>query len=167
MENGTRYFIIFFVLMALQIFILNNVSAIGMTAPYLYVAFVLMLPINLSPTFVLLLSFFVGLIEDLSISSLGVHSCAMVFLAFVRPTILKLMAPRGGYERNNIPLLKYFGFVWALKYVFVSVLIHHLVLYFCFSFSLDDAGFLFVRMLINVFLTVLLILLSQLFVFKK
>lgn len=157
----------FVAIVILQIFILNNVSAIGMTAPYLYLAFVLMLPINLSPTFGLFLAFCIGFIEDLSIGSLGVHSCATVMMAAVRPTILRIMAPRGGYERNNIPLMKNFGVMWALKYVFVSVLIHHIVLYYCFSFSLEDAGFLVIRMLINVILTTFLILLSQLFVFKK
>ncbi len=157
----------FVAIMALQIFILNNVSAIGMTAPYLYLAFVLMLPINLSPTFVLFLAFCIGFIEDLSIGSLGVHSCATVMMAAARPTVLKIMAPRGGYERNNVPLMKNFGVMWSMKYILVSILIHHIVLYYCFSFSLEDAGFLVVRMLINVVLTSLLILLSQLFVFKK
>lgn len=167
MENITRYILMFLALMALQIFILNNVSAIGMTAPYLYIAFILMLPINLSPTFVLFLAFCVGIIEDLSIGSLGVHSCATVTMAAMRPTILRIMSPRGGYERFNVPLMKSFGIMWALKYVLACVFIHHIVLYFCFSFSLEDASFLFIRMLINVCLTAFLILLSQFFIFKK
>ena len=167
MENLTKYIILFVSLMLLQMLVLNNVSAVGLTAPYLYLAFILMLPVNTSPTLVLFLSFITGLTIDLSLSSLGVHSFATVAMAAVRPYILKWMAPRIGYERNNAPLLKNFGILWAIKYNASCVAIHHIVLYYCFTFSFEDAGFLFIRMVINIILTVFLIILSQVFIFRK
>ena len=48
MEKITRYSIIFIALMLLQILIFNNIPAIGMISPYLYLAFILMLPVNMS-----------------------------------------------------------------------------------------------------------------------
>lgn len=167
MEKLTRYSIIFIVLILFQILILNNVPAIGLISPYLYLAFILMLPVVTSQTLVLLLAFISGLLIDLSISSPGVHASACVMMAFVRPGLLKIFAPRIGYEKNNIPIVKYFGIFWTTKYVLTSIAIHHIVLYFCFTFSLEDFGFLFVKMILNIFLTVFIIILSEIFIFKE
>lgn len=167
MERITRYCIVFIVLELLQILIFNNVSAIGQIAPYLYVGFVLVLPVTLSPTIVLLLAFLSGFLIDLSINSLGVHASATVMMAFARPTILTWLSPRVGYESNNIPILRYFGLPWVLKYTSVCVAIHHIMLYFCFTLTFEDVGFMFVRMLINVALTVLVIIVTEYFVIKQ
>ncbi|MBO7124978.1 MAG: hypothetical protein J6V74_03945 [Bacteroidales bacterium] len=167
MEKITRYIIVFFILEVLQIFVFNNVSAIGQIAPYLYVGFILILPVTMSPTIVLLLAFLSGFMIDLSINTLGVHASATVMMAFARPTVLKLLAPRIGYESNNTPILKYFGLPWVLKYTSVCVTIHHIMLYFCFTLTFEDAGFMLIRMLINVFLTVLVIIITEYFVIKR
>ena len=167
MERITRYIIVFIVLELLQILVFNNISAIGMIAPYLYVGFVLVLPVTLSPTIVLLLAFLSGFLIDLSINSLGVHASATVMMAFARPTILTWLSPRVGYESNNVPILRYFGLAWVLKYTSVCVAIHHIMLYFCFTFTFEDMGFMFIRMLINVFLTVLVIIVTEYFVIKR
>ncbi|MBP5584393.1 MAG: hypothetical protein J6X43_10690 [Bacteroidales bacterium] len=167
MEKITRYFIVFVVLELLQILVFNNVSAIGQIAPYLYVGFILVLPVTFSKTLLLLLAFVSGFLIDLSINSLGVHACATVMMAFARPTVLTWLSPRVGYESNNIPILRYFGLAWVLKYTSVCVAIHHIMLYFCFTLTFDDMGFMFIRMLINVFLTVLVIIVTEYFVIKR
>ncbi|MBR5433389.1 MAG: rod shape-determining protein MreD [Bacteroidales bacterium] len=167
MEKITRYTIIFIVLMLLQMLIFNNIPAIGMISPYIYLVFILLLPVNMSKTLVLLLGFFSGLLIDVSVNSLGVHASATVMMAAVRPTVLNILAPRIGYESNNIPLLATFGTAWALKYITSCVAVHHITLYICFTFTFSDLGFMFLRMLINICLTVFVIMLSEIFVFKR
>ena len=49
MEFVGKYIIRFVVLMLLQILVFNNIPAIGMISPYLYVAFILLLPVSMSP----------------------------------------------------------------------------------------------------------------------
>lgn len=167
MENISRYTIIFISLILLQILVFNNIPAIGMISPYIYLAFILILPVNISPILLLLLAFLSGVLVDLSITSYGVHSFSTVMMAALRPTILKILAPRIGYESNNTPLLSHFGTSWALKYITLCVAIHHISLYFCFTFTFSDLGFTFIRMLLNIALTVFVIILSEIFVFKK
>ncbi len=167
MDKIVRYSIIFIAVILLQILVFNNIPAIGLISPYLYLIFILMLPVTMSPTVILFLSFITGLIIDLSINSLGVHASASVMMAFVRPWILRVLAPRIGYETNNIPILAYFGPAWALKYTLACVTVHHAMLYFCFTFSLESFGFLFIKMLINIALTVMIIILTEFFVIKK
>ncbi len=167
MDKIIRYSFIFIAALLLQILVFNNVPAIGLISPYFYLIFILMLPETTPKTVVLFLSFIMGLIIDLSITSLGVHASACVMMAFARPWVLRILAPRIGYETNNIPILAYFGTPWALKYTFACVTIHHAMLYFCFTFSLQSFGFLFIKMLINIALTVMLIILTEYFVIKK
>lgn len=167
MDQLIRQIITFISLVLLQVLIFNNVPAIGMISPYIYIAFILMLPVNLSPSLVLLISFVTGFLIDLSISSYGVHASASVMMAAIRPTMLNFLAPRQGYESQNIPILSNFGFSWALKYITVCTAVHHVMLYICFTFTFEGLGFLFLRMLINIALTVFVIILSELFIFKK
>lgn len=167
MDKIVRYGIIFLCVILLQILIFNNIPAIGMISPYLYLLFILVLPVNLSQTLVLFLSFIIGLIVDLSFTTPGVHACASIWLALCRPTILRIMQPRQGYEANNVPIVANFGTPWALRYIAVCVLVHHIVLYFCFLFTVEGLGFTFIRMCINVLLTVLVIYISEKFVIKK
>ncbi len=167
MEKITRYIIIFFPIILLQILVFNNIPAIGTITPYLYLTFILILPVTISPTILLLIAFVTGFIVDLSISSLGVHSCATVMMAASRPYFLKLLAPRIGYEKYNVPILANFGTAWTLKYITPCIAIHHITLYFCFTFTFEDVGFLFFRMILNILLTILVIILTERFVIKK
>lgn len=167
MEKIVRYSIIFLCVLLLQVLIFNNIPAIGMISPYLYLLLILVLPVNLSPTLILFLSFVVGFFVDLSVNSLGVHSCASVAMAFVRPTVLKLLQPRQGYEANPTPIIANFGATWALKYLFACVTIHHIVLYFCFTFLSEQIGFMMVRMCINIFLTMLVLFVCEQFILRK
>lgn len=167
MDKIVRYTIIFLCVFLLQVLIFNNIPAIGMISPYLYILFILVLPVNMAPTMVLLMSFVIGLLVDLSVNSLGVHSCASITMAAVRPTILKILQPRQGYEANPTPIIANFGSAWALKYMFVCVTIHHLTLYVCFTFLSEHIGFMFVRMLINVLLTIFVLFVSEKFILRK
>lgn len=167
MEFVGKYIIRFVVLMLLQILVFNNIPAIGMISPYLYVAFILLLPVSMSPSLVLLMAFATGFIIDLSINSLGVHASAMTMMAVFRPKILDIMAPRIGYEANNEPLMSVFGFGWAARYTLACVAIHHIMLYFCFTFTVENISFMFVKVLINIILTVLIILITEKFIIKK
>lgn len=167
MDKIVRYSIIFACVFLLQVLIFNNIPAIGMISPYLYLLFILVLPVNMAPTIVLLLAFIIGFLVDLSISSLGVHSCASITMAAIRPTVLKLLQPRLGYEANNTPIIANFGSAWVLKYLFACVTMHHFVLYLCFTFLSENIGFMLIRMCINILLTILVLYVSEKFILRK
>jgi hypothetical protein len=55
---------------------------------------------------------------------------ACVFAAFLRPFVLKVFEPRGGYPVNSSPTAKDFGLTWFMQY---SGILLFLFLFFYFS----------------------------------
>ncbi|MDR0940870.1 MAG: hypothetical protein LBM68_01450, partial [Bacteroidales bacterium] len=159
----------FFILFAVQILILNNINILifGNSTPYLYVMFFLMLPFETNRTLLLLLGFAGGLLIDFSLNCPGVHASASLVLCYVRPFILKSMSPRQGYDINSQPSIADYGLRWFLRYAFLCVVIHHLVMFFNLSFSFDYSFFMLVKALLNIVVTLALILLCQYFFYRK
>ena len=112
-----RYIIYFALLVFIQVFILNNIQLGGFVNPYLYVLFILLLPFEIPNWFLLVVAFFLGFTVDLFSNTIGMHSSATVFMAFLRPYVLKIISPRDGYESETLPQLRYYGAVWYLRYV--------------------------------------------------
>ena len=157
----------FFTLLVLQIFILNNVPLLGYSSPYIYVLFIIMLPFEIPNALLLILAFITGILVDFSTNSPGVHAGATLMCAYLRPYVLRKLSPRNGYDINTSPMLAHYGLIWFLKYSLFCVTVHHVVLYFNLSFTVEDSFFLIIRAIINVFFTMLLIILSQYFVYRK
>lgn len=97
-----------------------------------YPLFILLLPIRTPDPVVILLGFLIGITVDLFYYSYGVHASATVFMAFIRPFVLQLLTPRGGYNINHSPNIEKFGIGWFLIYAGVLLFLH-LLFYFIVS----------------------------------
>jgi len=91
------------------------------------------------------------------------HSSATVFMAFLRPFVLNIIAPRDGYESETYPQLKYYGGTWFLKYSSILVLAHHLFLFYIEVFRFSDFFSTLLRVLLSSFFSILLIFVGQYF----
>lgn len=162
-----RYIILLIVLILLQVLILNNIQLSGYINPYLYILFIIVFPFEIPNWLILFVGFILGLIIDIFSNTLGMHASACVFLAFIRPFILAYFSPHEGYETGTLPTAKHYGFVWFLKYAVILVLAHHLFLFFVEVFSFSDFLRTISRALLSSLFTLLLIMISQLFMSKK
>jgi rod shape-determining protein MreD len=144
-----RYGLIFVLLILLQVLLFNNIQFSGYVNPYVYLMFILVLPIEISSWLLLITAFFTGLIMDLFTGTPGMHTSATVLAGFVRPWVLRILAPRDGYEANPVPSMQIYGFKWFFIYTLVIVLIHHAALFFLEVFRLAD----FLRTLLRVLLS--------------
>lgn len=97
-----------------------------------YPVFIMLLPIKTPDPLVILLGFLIGITVDMFYQSWGVHASAGVFIGFIRPYILSLMTPRGGYNINHSPSIKRYGFVWFMIFS-GAMLFAHLLFYFIMS----------------------------------
>lgn len=152
----------FILLIILQIFLLNNVQFSGMLNPYLYVYFLLVLPVDFSPNAGLLLGFIMGFTIDLFSQTMGMHTIASVFLAYGRPYVLRYMAPRDGYEFTRDVSIRQMGWLWFLTYSGLMVFLHHFVLFFIETFRMSGFWFTLGKAIGSSFLTLLLIVVIQL-----
>jgi hypothetical protein len=152
----------FFILILVQLILLNNVHFSGLLNPYLYVYFLLVLPVDFSPNAGLLLAFVMGLTIDLFSQTLGMHTIASVFLAYGRPYVLRYMAPRDGYEFTRDVSIRRMGWLWFLTYSGLMVFLHHFVLFFIETFRMSGLFFTMGKAIGSTFLTLMLIVLIQL-----
>jgi len=144
-----RFGLIFILLVFLQVLLFNNIQFSGYVNPYVYIMFILLLPVEIPAWLLLLLSFAMGFLIDIFSSSPGMHSFATVLAGFVRPSILRVVAPRDGYEARSEPSMFNYGVRWFLIYTLLMVLVHHFALFFIEVFRFSD----FFRTLLRVLLS--------------
>lgn len=151
----------FILLVLVQVVLLNNIRLGGYINPYLYILFILLLPVRIPKSLLLFLCLITGLCIDVFSDTLGLHAAATVFLGFVRPTVLRMISPREGYEADAKPVIGQLGVQWFLIYSSLLVFLHHLVLFYLEIFRLDEFFSTFLRVLFSSLVTLVFILISQ------
>lgn len=130
----------FVLIILLQGLILRRIPLGGAHFNYIAILFypvlLFLLPMKTSKPLLLIIGFFLGLAIDLFYESPGVHMSACVFVAFVRPYLLKILEPRGGYPVNASPSAHDFGLVWFMQYAGIL-----LFLFLLFYFSVEVFAF--------------------------
>jgi len=144
-----RFGLIFILLIMLQVLLFNNIQFSGYVNPYVYIMFILLLPMEIAPWLLLLLSFGTGLIVDFFSASPGMHTFATVLVGFIRPYVLRIISPSDGYEGSSDPSMLAYGFRWFISYTVLIVLIHHTALFYIEVFRFAD----FFRTLLRVILS--------------
>jgi rod shape-determining protein MreD len=156
-----RFGLIFILLILSQVLLFNNIQFSGYINPYVYIMFILLLPVEIASWLLLLLSFSTGLIMDLFSGSPGMHSSATVLAGFVRPYILRVIAPRDGYEPNAETSMLTYGFRWFLTYASLIVLVHHTALFYLEVFRFTDFFRTMARVLLSSLFSITFILLVE------
>lgn len=158
----------FVLLILIQGLILNDINLWqGMAIPYLYILFLLMLPLDTPRWLELILGLVCGLAMDMFTDTLGIHASACVLLAYIRPQYLRAIAPRDDYEFGQRPTIGDLGLVWYLKYASVLILAHHLWLFYVEVYSFKGFFTTLLRAVLSSAFTLLLVVLSQYLVFAR
>jgi rod shape-determining protein MreD len=156
-----RFGLIFILLLLLQVLLFNNIQFSGYVNPYVYIMFILLLPIEIPAWLLLIISFFTGLIIDLFAGTPGMHTSATVLAGFVRPFILRIISPRDGYEPGADPSILIYGFKWFLIYTSIIVIIHHTALFYLEVFRFTDFFRTLLRVLLSSLFSITFIILLE------
>lgn len=156
-----RFGLIFILLIMFQVLLFNNIQFSGYVNPYVYVMFILLLPVEIPAWLLLLLSFVSGAVIDYFSGSPGMHSSATVLAGFVRPYVLRVISPRDGYDPNSDPSMLTYGFRWFLIYTLLIVLVHHTALFYLEVFRLSEFFRTFLRVLFSSVFSITFILLIE------
>jgi hypothetical protein len=128
--SGILYFLF-------QVLILKNLVLFGGGFCFLYLLFILLLPVQIKTIPTLLISFFLGLGVDLFYDTLGIHAASLVAVGFIRHRWLQVLVPTGGYDDDLQPSLLNMGFGWFLSYSFPLIIIHHSLFFYIESLGTD------------------------------
>ena len=147
----------FIVLVLLQVLVLNNIQFLGYINPYLYILFILALPVQTPRWLTLLIAFALGITIDMFSNTGGMHASATVLVAFSRNGIINLFTSID--EGNNpTPSFYTFGVSAYVKYVIFMVVIHHTTLFFLEAFSFTHFWIMLAKTILSSFVTILIIL---------
>ncbi len=166
-EHIIKGLISFILILLLQILLLNNIEIFNFVIPYFYVLYIIMLPFFIPKVFLLITAFLMGISIDLFFNTIGLHASSTLLIAFLRPFILDFLSPRDGYDSNSSPCVQGNGIIWFVKYSFIILSIHHFVLFYLEAFSIEMFFYTFIKALIHIVVSFLLILFSQLFIYKR
>src|SRR5690606_33335431 len=111
---GIRHILLFFLYLGLQVVIMKHVVLFHTAFCFIYVAYLLLLPVEVNPLVLMGLGFTLGFTIDIFYDSLGMHAMASVLIMYLRNYWLKLITPQGGYDSNAVPVLSMNGVQWFL-----------------------------------------------------
>lgn len=130
-SNIVRFLFLF--LLQVLVFQGYNASGEGIMSYvhiFIYPIFILLLPHDIPNWALILLGFLMGISVDFFYNSIGVNASASVLTATVRPYILRLQEPKGGYAPNQSPTRYRLGTAPYFRYAAILFFIH-LFWYYC------------------------------------
>ena len=163
-RNLAKYLFTFVLyVLIIQALIINNINMGYYITPYIYITFLLILPIEIPGILLLFLCFGAGITVDMFQNCPGVHASASLFLGFMRPFILKSIAPRDGFEPGSLPVPAQLGFAWFFKYAVICTIIHHLFLFIVEAFSFSGMLKVLLKTGLSSIFTIIFIMILRLF----
>jgi hypothetical protein len=165
----------FFIILALQVFVLNRIelrwwsqpTGFPLFVPYLYPVFILLLPIETPVWALLLIGFFTGITVDSFSNTAGMHACATVLIAYLRTNVLNALLPKALEDYpDQSPGVKNMGWVPFIVYAGFLLLIHHAIFFTVELWSFDNRSILLLKIFAST-VTSLLMVLIYLLLFTK
>ena len=120
----------------IQVLLFKQLALFDTAFLLIYVMGLILLPAEIGRLTVLLVGFIVGLTVDIFYNTQGIQASACVLIMFLRP-ILFQMTTRGSYEPGTDLNIRSMGFNWFVIFVSPLIFIHHLVVFFVESGSLN------------------------------
>jgi len=155
----------FILLVLLQALVFNNINFLGYINPYIYIMFIALYPVKNNRLSIIFLSFLIGLTIDLFSDTGGIHAAACVFVAYIRPLLLKFSFGMI-YDHQTIKFNSV-EFGEKLTYLTLLTLIHHFVLFYLELFSVSKIILVLQKTLFSSIFTILLILIITIIFSRK
>jgi len=144
-----KYSLAFVILIVLQLLVFSNIQFSGYVNPYVYLMFIIILPLAVPSWVILLLSFLTGFVVDAFTGTFGVHTFATVMAGFARPWLLSLNVTHENTDEASSLSIRNNGLRWFFLFTLMMVLVHHLTLFYVEVFSFSG----FFRTLLRAFLS--------------
>jgi rod shape-determining protein MreD len=166
LDLGT-YLLRLLALLLIQLLVINNIELSSSINPYIYVAFILMLPVTVKPWQMVLISFFTGMLMDAFSSTPGLHMAATTLMGYLRIHYLNATTTKEDLEGRITPSVSQKGIVWFTVYAFSLIFTHHLLLFFLEIYSFSEFFSTMLRVLVSTLITLMLIITGQLLFYRS
>ena len=154
-QSNIKNIIIMAVFILLQVAIFNNINFWGYANPYIYILFILLLPVSMNRYLLLIYAFIIGITIDLFESTGGVNAFATVLIAYLRNPFIYLLSSNNKSEPETIKLIDFSFLQWSI-YLILLIVIHHMTIDVIESLQWSKIQTVIERSLIGAAITVIL-----------
>ncbi len=159
MTKTVLQFALMFVLLVItQSVIFNHIALFSVALAFVFIYFIIRLPVSLDGSRVIALSFLIGLAVDVFADTPGMNSLACTCIGAARRTVLRLYVPRDEDVTGSQPSLRSLGLAVFAKYVVTMSLLFSALVFMVEALSFFNPGLLLTRVVASTLLTSLLIL---------
>ena len=145
----------------IQVLVLNEILFSAYINPFLYLILIISLPLKTPKWFILIYAFLLGFSIDIFVGSLGFHSTATILVASIKPFISKITIPYNILAETDEITLKKIGNKAFITFSLFLILIHNSCLFITEHLNINLA--LFGKIIASSFVTLIIILIAQLF----
>ena len=160
-----KYISLLPVFVLIQILILNEILFSSYINPYLYLILIIRFPLKGSKWFFLFYAFILGFFIDIFSGTLGFHSTATVFIAFIRKAISKITIPHNIIGDNEYITLKKIGSKSFITFSLFIILAHNTSLFLLEHLAINLS--ISSKILASSLVTLVLILILEIYNFEK
>ena len=150
----------------LQVLFLNNIQFVSYITPLVYLILIITLPQDTKKWFLIVYAFFLGILLDLFEGNIGLNSSSLVFIAFLKPYLHKVLIPKNLIDEKDKLGFENLGIQTFSIYALTLILIHNSFLFLLENFSFSPILPLILKVGLSTVVTFIIILIFQLFTFK-
>lgn len=111
-----KYLFTFIVMVLLQVLICNNILLFGVAVPFVFIFFILSLPLNVGLKSLMSLSFLLGFLVDIFSDTPGLDSLCCLLLSVVRKPVFYAYMPNEEKFLKATPCISVMGWFNYIKY---------------------------------------------------
>lgn len=167
MKRFLEYSLLFLMVTALQVFLFDNLNLSVYVNPLVYIAFIVLLPMQTPHVLVLLAGLLLGTAMDFAMGTAGLNVAATLPLAFLRPSILVATCGKDDVHDGGVPSPMRVGEKHFLRYAAVLALGHAALFFMLESMSLRYLPLTLLRIAASAVVTVVVIRLIAMLVTSK
>lgn len=162
MNKNTLYHIsaaVFLVL--LQLFVVRELHLWGVGFCFIYVSILLLIPINFTKGYALIIAFFLGLFIDIFYNTPGINAFSCVLLIFLKPYLFGVLPMQTNFEEQDLITPNNIGFINFSVFGFILLIIHHFCLFQLEAYASEFIG----QSLLKAFISTLFTLFTTIVLF--
>ena len=151
----------------IQVFVLNQIELGWGILPMIYPLMIFLLPSETETSLLMFIAFLLGISVDVLSNTFGLHTSALVLMAYVKPWFFKKFAPREDYELNKETNVFTMGQKWFVTTFGALILLHHFWFFLFEIADLGKIGYLIQKLILSSVLSFLLCVGLQIIFVKK
>jgi rod shape-determining protein MreD len=157
MHRAGYYILLFVVTALLQTFFFNHLELWSCFAPMVYMAFVVMLPLNAPSIVVLLLGLAMGVTMDLTMGTVGLNTIATLAAAYLRRPVLNLILGTEIVRDGGLPSVARMGQRQFWQYLVIMLVLHGVTFFGFEAFTTAYFWYQMLRLVVSTMASILFV----------